>query len=104
MFPTCIVEAIMLGVRVIMLPVAGLPLIFSSIADFIPVHDLALAQRLLDYNYFTIEPSLHDSSFVDHIVSFIHELDQQDFTFERIRRMSIIRKLFNEDQFKKSGR
>jgi hypothetical protein len=100
MFPTCVLEAVLMGVRVITLPVGPLPELFTSLVDFVPIHDEALAGRLKDFNFNTKEPYLTSDEFVDHVAGFMRTLDTQDFSQERMRRIELARTRFSEEKFK----
>ena len=102
MFPTCVLEAIFLGVRVVTLPVGPLVLLFTGLVDFVPIEDSALAARFLDYNFNSFEPMLLSSSFVDYVANFVLGLDSQDFTSERMRRIERAREIYNENMFSNS--
>jgi len=99
-FATCVLEAVLMGVRVITLPVGPLPELYTSLVDFVPIHDEALAGRLKDFNFNTKEPFLTSDEFVDHVAVFMRTLDAQDFSQERMRRIELARTRFSEEKFK----
>jgi hypothetical protein len=99
MFPTCVLEAIMSGVRVVTLPAGPLVQLFRGLVDFVPIDDHKLAARLLDHSFNTFEPSLLSRNFVDSVASFIQSLESQDFAKERLRRISSARNLYSERAF-----
>lgn len=101
-FAVSVLEAVLLGVRVVAFPVGPLPLLFQNLVDFVPIQNLTVLSHVQDFNFLTFEPSLASDESVSEISKFIAKLDAQDFNDERIRRMRIARQLYSETRFMRS--
>ena len=101
MFPISVLEAILLGVRVVTLPLGPLLAAFSEhvLVDFIPVTNQRLNRVFNDYTSIVGAHEMFDNSSILHVMAFIRTRDQEDFSNERIRRMIVARKVFSEVSF-----
>lgn len=100
-FANSVLEAIMLGVRVVTIPAATLPELYGryGLVDFFPIDDPTIVQHIQDTNFETVEPHLNSEAFIDSCIKFIQELDKEDFTKERKRRMEVARAVYNPERF-----
>ena len=101
MFPVSVLEAIMLGVRVVTLPVGPLVALFSkdNLVEFIPIEDDEVRSKLTDFNSEIYIHEFLEESFVHNVSSFISTLNDEDFTSERRRRMKLANTLFSKERF-----
>ena len=101
MFPISVLEAILLGVRVVTLPLGPLLSIFADhrLVDFIPINNPQLIRVFNDYSSLIAANGMFNNDSILHIMSFIRTLDQEDFAIERTRRMIVARKIFSEVSF-----
>jgi len=102
-FAVSVLEAIMLGVRVVTLHAATFYELYGryDLVDFFPISNPLVEAHIQDTNFDTNEPYLISQEFVDSCISYIKELDKEDFTEERKRRMMLARKLYNPESFAK---
>ena len=74
-----VLEAILLGVRVVTLPMGPLLALFARdrLVDFVPIHDHGLGTRLQSYHNETREPYLLQEEFQRHVADYLVSLDQE---------------------------
>ena len=101
-FAVAILEAVMLGVRVVTLPVGSLAELYTGLVDFVPISRWDYSNKLTSYDFFVSETDFLRDEFIESVVRYMNKLDKQDYEATRKRRMELAARRYSKERFKQA--
>ena len=101
-FAIAVLEAVMLGVRVVTLPVGSLVELYTGLVDFVPISRWDYRNKLTSYDFFISETDFLRDEFIESVVRYMNKLDKQDYESTRKRRMELASRRYSKERFQKA--
>ena len=101
-FGISILEAVMLGVRVVTLPVGSLVELYTGLVDFVPISRWDYSNELTSCDFFVSETDFLRDEFIESVVRYMNKLDKQDYEPTRKRRMELAARRYSKERFKQA--